>query len=104
MQNLQESGLLIVKENYWSSFSAGKYKNITGEFSKVSVDSVKIGPIVKNKKPIITNDVVNDPRIKYHDWTKKENLESFAWYPLIYNYDTIGVLAMFSEKKLNLKF
>jgi transcriptional regulator with GAF, ATPase, and Fis domain len=83
-------------------FSAGKYKNITGEFSKVSVNSVKIGPIVKNKKPVITNDVVNDPRIKYHDWAKKENLESFAGYPLIYNYDTIGVLAMFSEKKLNL--
>ena len=66
------------------------------------MNSVKIGPIVKNKKPVITNDVVNDPRIKYHDWTKKENLKSFAGYPIICNYDTIGVLAMFSEKKLNL--
>lgn len=86
-------------------FSADKYKNIDGEFSKVSVNSVKIGPIVKNKKPVITNDVVNDPRIKYHDWAKKENqenLKSFAGYPLIYKYQTIGVLAMFSEKKLNL--
>jgi DNA-binding Lrp family transcriptional regulator len=83
-------------------FSAGKYKNIDGEFSKVSVNSVKIGRIVKNKKPVITNDVVNDPRIKYHDWAKKQNLKSFAGYPLIYNYQAIGVIAMFSEKKLNL--
>jgi hypothetical protein len=43
-------------------FSAGKYKNIHGEFSKVSVNSAKIGPIVKTKKPAITNDVINDPR------------------------------------------
>ena len=70
--------------------------------SKVSVDSVKIGPIIKNKKPVITNDVVNDPRIKYQDWAKRENLKSFAGYPLIYNHDAIGVLAMSSEKKLNL--
>ena len=83
-------------------FSAGKYKNIHGEFSKVSVNSAKIGPIVKTKKPAITNDVVNDPRIKHHDWARKENLKSFAGYPLMYNRNAVGVLAMFSEKKLNL--
>jgi DNA-binding Lrp family transcriptional regulator len=83
-------------------FSAGKYKNIHGEFSKIPVDSVKIGSIIKTKKPAITNDVVNDPRIKHRDWAKKENLKSFAGYPLIYNRNAIGVLGMFSEKKLNL--
>jgi hypothetical protein len=46
-------------------FSAGKYKNIRGEFSKVSVNSIKIGQIVKTKKPAITNDAVNDVRIKH---------------------------------------
>jgi DNA-binding Lrp family transcriptional regulator len=83
-------------------FSAGKYKNIHGEFSKVSVNSLKIGPIVKTKKPAITNDVVNDPRIKHPDWARIENLRSFAGYPLIYNRNAVGVLAMFSQKKLNL--
>jgi hypothetical protein len=43
-------------------FSAGKYKNIHGEFSKVPVNSVEIGSIVNTKKPAITNDVVNDHR------------------------------------------
>ncbi len=75
-------------------FSAGKYKNIHGEFSKVPVNSVKIGAI--------TNDVVNDPRTKHPEWARKENLKSFAGYPLIYNRNAIDVLAMFSEKKLNL--
>jgi hypothetical protein len=45
-------------------FSAGKYKNIQGEFSKVPLDSNKIGPIVK-KEPAISNDVVNDHKSTY---------------------------------------
>ena len=39
-------------------FSAGKYKNTSGEFSKVSIDSLKIGPVIKTKKAVVTNDVV----------------------------------------------
>ena len=82
-------------------FSAGKYKNIQGEFSKVPLDSNKIGPIVKTKKPTISNDVVNDPRIRYPEWAKKEGLKSFAGYPLMSKSQPIGVLGMFSEKKLS---
>ena len=82
-------------------FSAGKYKNIQGEFSKVPLDSNKIGPIVKTKKPTISNDVVNDPRIRYPEWAKKEGLRSFAGYPLMSKGQPIGVLGMFSEKKLS---
>ena len=82
-------------------FSAGKYKNIQGEFSKVPLESNKIGPIVKTKKPTISNDVVNDPRIRYPEWAKKERLKSFAGYPLMSKGQPIGVLGMFSEKKLS---
>jgi len=82
-------------------FSAGKYKNIHGEFSKVSLDSNKIGPIVRTKKPAISNDVINDPRIRHHEWAKKEKLKSFAGYPLVSKGQSIGVLGMFSEKKLS---
>ena len=81
-------------------FTSGKYKNIDGEFSKVSIDSLKIGPAVKTKKAVVTNDVVHDPRIKHHDWAKKEKLKSFAAYPLVYKKESVAVLAMFSRKKL----
>ena len=95
---------LVDKEREYMilKFSAGKYKNIYGEFSKVPVSSFKIGQIVKTKKPAITNDVVNDPRIEHPEWARKEKLKSFAGYPLFHNRDAIGVLAMFSEKKLHL--
>jgi len=82
-------------------FSAGKYKNIQGEFSKVPLDSNKIGPIVKTKKPAISNDVINDTRIRHPEWAKKEKLKSFAGYPLMSGGQPIGVLGMFSEKKLS---
>jgi len=80
-------------------FSAGMYAGLKGEFSKVSINSLKIGPVVKTKKAVVTNDVSNDPRIKHPDWAKRENLKSYAAYPLIYNGQSVAVLAMFSKKK-----
>jgi len=81
-------------------FSAGMYTKIGGEFSKVSINSLKIGSVVKTKKAVVTNDVLNDPRIKHPEWAKKEKLKSFAAYPLIYKGEAVAVLAMFSKKKL----
>ena len=83
-------------------FSSGKYRNNNGEFSKVSIKlNSKIGTIVKRNKPVITNDVVNDPRIKYPIWAEKEKLRSFAGYPITHAGKPIGVLAMFSKKTLS---
>ncbi|HYO06392.1 MAG TPA: hypothetical protein VER14_05370, partial [Phototrophicaceae bacterium] len=39
------------RHNLILKFSAGKYRRLDGEFSKVSINSLKIGPIVKRKKP-----------------------------------------------------
>ena len=82
-------------------FSAGKYTRIDGSFSKVPINSLKIGHIAKTNKPIVSNDVVNDPRIKIHDWAKKEKLKSFVGYPLSYKGKAVAVVAMFSKKKMN---
>ena len=82
-------------------FSAGKYKSLGGEFSKVPIKSLKIGAIVTTKKPVVSNDVVNDSRIKHHQWAKKEKLRSFAGYPLFYKGSVIAVLAMFSQKQFS---
>ena len=88
------------RKNLILKFSAGKYKNIDGEFSKVPANSNKIGNIVITGKPSITNDVVNDKRIRYPDWAKRESLQSFAGYPLTHGDNVIGVLAMFSTRRM----
>jgi DNA-binding Lrp family transcriptional regulator len=82
-------------------FSAGKYKNLKGEFSNVSIKSLKIGTIATSKKPVVSNDVVHDRRIKFPEWAKKEKLKSFAGYPILYKGQVAAVLAMFSTKKLS---
>lgn len=81
--------------------SAGIYTNCRGEFSRVSINSGKIGYVLRTRKPAISNDLQNDPRIKYHDWAKEQNLKSFAGFPLIFQNKSIGVLAMFSKKRLS---
>ena len=53
----------------------------------------------RTKRPAITNDVLHDARIKYPQWAKQD-LKSFAGYPLTYNGEPMGVLALFSEKRL----
>ena len=82
-------------------YSAGKYKNIQGEFSKISLNSLKIGAIAKTKKPVVSNDIVHDPRIKYHEWARKEKLKSFAGYPILHKGQVVAVLAIFSKKTLS---
>jgi DNA-binding Lrp family transcriptional regulator len=88
-------------KNLILKYSAGKYKNIHGEFSKMPINSLKIGYIAKAKKPAVSNDVTHDPRIKHPDWAKKEKLKSFAGFPIFYNGEVVAVLAMFSEKTLS---
>ena len=56
--------------------------------------------ILRSKKPAITNDIANDPRTKHTEWAVRERLKSFAGYPLIYDNQIVGVLALFSKKKL----
>lgn len=90
------------RKNLILKFSSGLYPNIHGEFSKVSLtSSSKIGTIIKRNKPVITNDVTNDSRIKYPKWAEKEKLRSFAGYPITHAGKPIGILAMFSKKILS---
>jgi DNA-binding Lrp family transcriptional regulator len=89
------------RENIILKFSAGKYRNLHGEFSKIPIGAYKIGEVVTTNKACVSNDVVHDPRISHPVWAKKERLRSFAGYPLTYNNKAIGVLAMFSEEYLS---
>jgi len=45
-------------------------------------------------------DIKFTSRIRYPEWAKKENLQSFAGYPLTHNDSVIGVLAMFSTRRM----
>src|SRR5207249_10390258 len=80
-------------------FSAGKSKSHNDEVLKEPIMDQDI--MLRTMKPTITDDIVNDPRTRHHhEWAARERLKSCASYPLIYNDQVIGVLALFSKKKL----
>ncbi len=80
--------------------SAGKYTRLEGVHRRVPVSDLKIGTIARERKPLLTNDLLNDPRTSDTAWEKTEGMAGFAGWPLIVGDRTVGVLAMFSRKKI----
>jgi DNA-binding Lrp family transcriptional regulator len=80
-------------------YNASKSKEHSRELLKEPIMDLDV--ILNTKKPVITNDILNDSRARHPDWVSKKRLKSFAGYPLIQNDQVIGVLALFSKKKLN---
>lgn len=80
--------------------SAGMYTHLNGPHGRVPVGSLKIGLIAMEKKPHLTNAVLDDPRISDPEWARREGMVAFAGHPLIVADRLVGVMAMFSRKPL----
>ena len=80
--------------------SAGLYTRLDGEHARVPVGEFKIGRIAQERRPHLTNDVLNDPCVSNPEWAKQQKMVSFAGYPLVVEGRLIGVLAMFARKFL----
>ena len=81
--------------------SAGIYTHLDGPHSRIPVGKLKIGLIAEEKKPHLTNDVMNDPRVSDKAWARNEGMVSFAGYPLIVQDRVVGVMAMFARQRLS---
>src|SRR5581483_4193549 len=77
--------------------SAGMYTHLDGFHSRVPVGQMKIGLIAAERRPYLTNDVISDPRVGDKEWAKREEMVSFAGYPLMVEERLIGVIAMFAK-------
>ena len=80
--------------------SAGMYTHLDGPHSRILVGQHKIGLIAQERKPHLTNDSQNDPRVSDKDWVRRENIIAFAGYPLVLEDRLVGVMGMFSQKPL----
>src|SRR6185437_2838792 len=56
--------------------SAGMYTHLDGPHSHIPMGQFKIGMIAQERKPHLTNDVLNDPRISDIAWAEKEGMAS----------------------------
>lgn len=80
--------------------SAGQYTHLNGPHSRVPVGALKIGLIAAERRPHLTNDVPNDPRVSDPEWAAREGMIAFAGYPLIARERVVGVLALFARHRL----
>jgi signal transduction histidine kinase/CheY-like chemotaxis protein len=84
--------------------SSGRYTHIDGEtHRRVPFGCYKIGRIAAGDEPkLLTNDLVNDPRIHDPAWVKELGLVSFAAYRILsVEGNPAGVLALFSKHEIS---
>ncbi len=81
--------------------SAGLYTHINGGHARVPVGSYKIGLIASERRPHLTNEVENDPRIGDPQWARREGMKAFAGYPLLSGDRLVGVVALFARQALD---
>jgi len=80
--------------------SAGCYTHLDGPHSRIAVGQYKLGNIVREKKPYLTNSVQTDPWVSDKEWAKREGMVAFAGYPLMLEDRVLGVLAVFARRPL----
>jgi PAS domain S-box-containing protein len=81
--------------------SAGMYTHLDGPHGRVPVGKFKIGLIAEERRPHLTNDVPNDPRVGDKEWAAREGMIAFAGYPLLLKDRLVGVMAMFARRPLS---
>lgn len=81
--------------------SAGLYSNTNGEFRRVPLGALKIGRIAQGWGPVCTNDVIGDDRLPNKAWMQEQGLRAFAGYPLEFQGELLGVMALFSQRTLS---
>ena len=81
--------------------SAGLYTNLNGTFRRVPLGVAKIGHIALGWGPTYTNDTLTDDRLPDKTWLREHGLVSFAGYPLLFQEELLGVLAMFSQRVMH---
>jgi len=63
---------------------------------KVAVDM----KVISDGRPILINNLVNDPRASDRDWVRREAVTAYAGYPLMLEDRLIGLMSIFSKSPL----
>jgi GAF domain-containing protein len=78
--------------------SAGLYTNLDGNYRRIPLGALKIGRIAQGQGPTCTNDVMGDDRLPNKPWLQEHRLQAFAGYPLVFQEEMLGVVALFSRQ------
>ncbi|MDQ3365252.1 MAG: PAS domain-containing protein [Myxococcota bacterium] len=81
--------------------SGGLYTHLDGGHARVPVGRFKIGLIASERRPHLTNAVLEDPRLSDPAWARREGMVAFAGYPLMLGDRLVGVLGVFARETLS---
>jgi PAS domain S-box-containing protein len=79
--------------------SAGMYTRLDGTYSRVSMNSPKLGRIAQESFPLLINNVFDDSYID-HEWAEREGIAAFAGCPILLDEQLVGVIAMFARQSI----
>jgi PAS domain S-box-containing protein len=77
--------------------SAGLYTHLDGPHGRVPLGQFKIGRIVGDRQPHLTNTVIDDLEVSDQEWARREGMVAFAGHPLIVGDRVVGVMAVFAR-------
>lgn len=80
--------------------SAGQYTRLDGEFARIRVGEAHVGLIAQERRPYLTNDLLNDLRTEHREWASQERITALAGQPLLVEGRLVGALAMFARHPL----
>ena len=70
-------------------------------YSEEQAAKYKLGLIAGEKRAHQANDLLNDPNVRDREWVQREGIVAFAGYPLLLEGRVVGILAMFSRRRLS---
>ncbi|UCE63001.1 MAG: PAS domain S-box protein [Nitrospirota bacterium] len=78
--------------------SAGLYAHVTSPHGPAPFGHQQIGQIAFEKKPYLTNAVMEDSGVPEQVWATQEGLMAFVGYPLLIHHEVVGVMAMYFRR------
>ncbi|HEX7836338.1 MAG TPA: GAF domain-containing protein, partial [Kofleriaceae bacterium] len=79
---------------------AGIETPLDAALAQLRFDDHQLGAIAEDGVPYLTNDVALDARVGRSEWVRREKLVAFAGYPLRIEDRIVGVMAIYSRRKL----
>ena len=77
------------------------WRFLRGRFARVAFNVGKVGQVAARRHPILIEDLAaqNDWVVR-PEWARREEIRSFAGYPLVFRNKLLGVIAVFSRQPL----
>ncbi|MFC1798532.1 transporter substrate-binding domain-containing protein [Thermodesulfobacteriota bacterium] len=81
--------------------SSGLHTHIKGDHELLPIGGeTKIGRVVAEKHPQVSNSILESPYIKDKDWAREQKLKSFAGIPMVVEGRAVGALVVFSRETI----